>query len=122
MTPDEAVELLSSLTYKPRWTIRAYPVPGAVVMRAGSKEPDVYELLRTGRIVEIDVVLTDSLQAEELAHMSRADVLAWAFRVFERRELHEVEEWLRLKGQPLRAPHPGRGKPGILGNGVSTPT
>lgn len=122
MTPDEAVGLLSSLTYKPRWTIRAYPVPGAVVMRAGSKEPDVYELLRTGRVVEIDVVLTEALQEARLAHMDRHDVLAWAFGVFERRELHEVEEWLRLNGQPLRAPHPGRGKPGILGNGVSTPT
>lgn len=122
MTPDEAAALLGALTYKPSWTIRSYPVPGAVVMRAGAKEPDVYELLRTGRVVEIDVVLTEALAEDRLARMDRDDVLAWAFGVFERRELHEVEEWLRLNGQPLRAPHPGRGKPGILGDGTSTPT
>lgn len=122
MTPDEALALLGALTYKPRWTITAYPVPGAVVMRAGSREPDVYELLRSGRTVEIDVILTESLADTVLAHMDRDQVLAWAFGVFERRELHEVEEWLRLNGQPLRAPHPGRGKPGILGVGRSAPT
>jgi hypothetical protein len=122
VTPDEAAALLSSLTYKPRWTITAYTVPTAVVLRAGSKGPDVYELLRSGRTVEIDVVLTEAIQNEELARMSREDVLARAFEVFRRRELHEVEEWLRLNGQPVFAPHPGRGKPGILGNGRSTPT
>jgi hypothetical protein len=122
VTPEEAATLLSSLTYKPRWTISSYVVPTAVVLRAGSKEPDVYELLRTGRTVEIDVVLTESIEHDRLERMSREDVLAWAFEVFRRRELHEVEEWLRLNGQPVFAPHPGRGKPGILGNGRSTPT
>lgn len=122
MTPEEAVELLSGLTYKPRWEITAYRVPTAVVLRAGTREPDVYELLRSGREVEIDVVLTESVENGILAKMSRVLVLEWAFGVFARRELHEVEEWLRLAGRPLRAPHPGRGKPGILGNGTSTPT
>lgn len=122
MTPDEAVTLIGSLTYKPRWTIQAYSVPGAVVLRAGTREPDVYELQRTGRVVEIDVVLTESLPTSKLSDMRQSDVLEWAFGVFERRELHEVEEWLRLGGQPLRAPHPGRGKSGILGDGRSTLT
>lgn len=122
MTPEEAATLLSSLTYKPRWTITSYLVPTAVVLRAGSKEPDVYELLRSGRTVEIDVVLTEAIENDKLTAMRREDVLAWAFDVFRRRELHEVEEWLRLNGQPVFAPHPGRGKPGILGNGRSTPT
>lgn len=121
MTPEAAVALLSSLTYKPRWVVSSYAVPNAVVLRAGTKEPDVCELVRTGRVVEIDVVLTDTIAHDRLETMSRDDVLAWAFDVFRRRELHEVEEWLRLNGQPVFAPHPGRGT-GILGDGTSTPS
>lgn len=122
MTPDEVVALFGALTYKPGWTISSYRVPGAVVFRTGTRAPDVYEFLRTGRVVEIDVVLTETISNSEIGDLTRDGVLAWAFDVFKRRELHEVEEWLRLRGQPLRAPHPGRGKPGVLGNGSSTPT
>lgn len=121
MKPAEAADLLSSLTYKPRWTVTSYVVPTAVVLRAGTKEPDVCELMRTGSVVEIDVVLTEAIQHDLLELMDREDVLAWAFDVFRRRELHEVEEWLRLNGQPVFAPHPGR-ETGILGDGSSTPT
>lgn len=123
MTPDEAVATLASLTYKPGWVLSAYPVPDAVVFRAGTREPNIDEFFRTGRVVLVDIVLTETIQNDRLADFQdSSQLLDWAFQVVSRRELHEVEEWLRLGGRPLRAPHPGRGVPGILGDGTSTPT
>lgn len=118
MNVAEAVQALSALTYKPGWKIVVYSTPGALVLRVGKPEPDRYAKTPT----TIDVVLTDTLPEHAVRNMGLTDLLRWVFGVVERRELHEVEEWLRLDGVPLRAPHPGRGVPGLLGNGRSTPT
>ncbi len=120
MNVAEAIEVLRGLTYKPGWTLQFYSVPGALVMRAGTREPDVRAVLRGEHLV-IDVVLTETLAEDRLQAGGRDELLEWVFGVLRNRELHEVEEWLRLGGQPVYSPHPGRSV-GLLGNGASTPT
>ena len=121
MTPEEAVALLDELTYKPKWRLYAYSVPGAVVFRAGSMEPCTVEWFRTKREVPREVVLTESIENGALLTMTEEHLLRWAFDVLVRREVHEVEEWLRRDDRPVFSPHPGR-EVGILGDGTSTPT
>lgn len=121
MTPEEAIGILSSLSYKPGWTIQAYQVPGSVIFRTGTSEPSVTAFVRDGSVDLIPVVLTHAVHDEELAVFDRDRLLKWAFDVIVRREVHEVEEWLRVDGAPVYSPHPGR-EVGILGNGTSTLT
>lgn len=111
MTPTEAVAVLGKLTYRPGWRLSAYEVPGAAVLRVGQSEPDSEKPAGV-----IDVDYTEAIDAVRLAPMDRDALLRWAFGIFEKRAVHEVEEWLRLDGVPLYAPHPGRG-PSVLGPG-----
>lgn len=111
MTPAEAVAVLSKLTYLPGWRLSVYEVPKAAVLRVGRHEPDSESPGTT-----IDVTYTDAIEAPALARMDRDALLRWAFSIFEKRAVHEVEEWLRFEGVPLFAPHPGRG-PSVLGPG-----
>lgn len=122
MRVEEAVAVLGRLTYKPEWDLQVYAVPGAVVLRCGTTEADTLAWFERGCAKLVPIVLTHSVSENDLARMDELALLTWAFDVFARRELHAVEEWLRSNGRPLRAPHPGRGEPGILGNGTSTPT
>lgn len=54
-------------------------------------------------------MLTAALDAKQLSAMNETSFLQFAFDTVAKRELHEVEEWLRLDGQPLRNPTPRSG-------------
>tara|TARA_R100001086_G_scaffold211678_1_gene127683 strand:- start:4511 stop:4858 length:348 start_codon:yes stop_codon:yes gene_type:complete len=113
MTPEEAVGILSKISYRPGWSVHAHAVPGAVVFRVGTEEPDV-----TKPEERRDVTYTDTVSEANLRLYSRDDLLRWAREVVVRRVSHEVDEWLRFDGIHIYAPHPGRTH-GILGDGVA---
>jgi len=116
MDAAEAQRLVSLLTYKPDWTLECYPDPGprgGVILRYGKDEPDCEH----GGIRAL--MYTAALSRVELNALDRNAFLQFAFDTIAKRELHEVEEWLRLEGVPLREPHPAMHHRGILGDGTS---
>lgn len=116
MSIAEAVAIVARLTYKPGWKLHAQIIKETdrMVFHAGKVEPDA-----EGVNSPSDVSYASVLTAEALARMDERGFLAWIFDVVSQRELHEVEEWLRLEGRPLREPHPERYRRGILGDGTS---
>lgn len=114
---DEAIALVARLTYKPGWRLRAYPEPhtGGLILLTGLDEPDSE---KPGAVRPLDY--TAPLKADELRGLDEKHFLQFVFDTIAKRELHEVEEWLRLDGRPLYEPHPVvLGHRGVLGDGTS---
>ena len=113
-----AQELVSKLTYKPGWDLQCYPQgppAGGVVLRFGKDEIDSETL--DGAMKPL--MFTSVIGGDELTAITRDIFLQRVFDTLVLRELHEVEEWLRLEGVPLREPHPAKHHRGILGDGTS---
>jgi len=118
MDAAEAQRIVEKLNYKPGWELLCYPDPGprgGVIFRFGKDEPDC-EL--KGDAVR-PLMFTSALSRDELRPLDRDDVLRFIFDTVAKRELHEVEEWLRYDGQPLKEPHPAKWHRGVLGDGTS---
>lgn len=97
--------VLTRLTYRPGWRFETYEDPsGAVVLRFGCWEPNSE---KPGE--EIEVVYTDTRPRAEWQHWTERQLLTWIRDVVRTRLLHEMDEWLRLDGVPLREPHPEKG-------------
>ncbi len=103
MTPDEAVAVVESISYKPNWKIMAtHNVDQfAVVMCVMHKAEDTYH---PG--VEIPVVLTKTLHNLSLERSHGEDfLLEEVHRMIREVELHELDEWFKYKGQRIYDPH-----------------
>lgn len=113
MTYDEAKALVAQVTYRPGWSVECYIAPhsDAFVLRVGIVEPNSE---KPGE--NLPVVLTDTLEAQQLHRMERLAFLGWVYEVFKQRVIHELNEWLRVEGAPLIEPHPEKGwNRGVLG-------
>jgi hypothetical protein len=114
----EAQRIVEKLTYKPGWELQCYPDPGpagGVILRFGKDEPDC----ELGGDAIRPLMLTAAFSASDLRQLDEHAFLASIFDTVARRELHEVEEWLRYDGAPLKEPHPGKWHRGVLGDGTS---
>lgn len=119
MTPAEAIDVISRITYRPGWRLTAEhePLSGSLVFHSGAEEPDAEDPSGVGMI---SVVYTSSIPPAELAKLDLHGLLRYVFDAVAKRALHEVEEWLRYEGRPVYEPHPQRQHRGILGDGTST--
>jgi hypothetical protein len=117
MNVSEAIAIVSRLTYKPGWSLQAYPEPhtGGLILRFGKDEPDSEK----GGDAVRPLMYTTQIPKQRLDDFSRDLFLRTVFATVTARELHEVEEWLRLDGEPLFEPHPETGHRGVLGDGTS---
>ena len=109
------------MTYKPEWELECHPQAepdGGIYLRFGKDEPDC-EL--KGSAVR-PLMLTAALSRKQLGAMNELSFLRFAFDTVAQRELHEVEEWLRIDGKPLKEPHPAAHHRGVLGDGTSLDT
>lgn len=109
------------MTYKPEWELLCYPQgepAGGVILRFGKDEIDCEVDDGSGSTIR-PLMLTAALNAQQLGAMNEETFLQFAFDTVSQRELHEVEEWLRIDGKPLKEPHPDRWHRGILGDGTS---
>ena len=119
MDIETAQAIVAKLTYKPGWELECYPQgepAGGVVLRFGKSELD--SEINDGKTTK-PLMLATTLASAVLNQMSESGLLQFIFDTVVQRELHEIEEWLRYDGNPLKEPHPNLGKRGVLGNGTS---
>lgn len=119
MDTDEVRRIVEKLTYKPGWVLECYPDEGprgGVIFRFGKDELD--SEINDGEATRA-LMLTTSLSRDELRPLGRDEILQFVFDTVAKRELHEIEEWLRFDGTPLKEPHPAKCHRGILGDGTS---
>lgn len=102
MTPREMAAILESITYKPGSII-------GVDFNADRRFEFVLAISRndlaTGKPCFIKSVI-DLGSADELEKMTPVEFLAELREAIIAAELHEVDEWLKLRGRHLINPHP----------------
>jgi hypothetical protein len=99
MTVDEFVTLVSGITYKPGWKIEARREGDLAVVVLSARLPDSDS--KTGAITIVnrhEAVMPEGLQDEKHALW----IVAGVMRDF---ELHEMDEWFRLRGARVNEPH-----------------
>ena len=109
MTKTEAREYISTITYKPNWSIQTYD---------GN-----FNFLR----LRVDAKLLDSLDPEKLTtvtletfidikHLDTKDLIMQnVLSVIERIEGHEIMEWFKVNGVCVTDPHPKEPKVSTVG-------
>ncbi len=65
------------------------------------------------------LILAAAFPTVDLRKLDERGFLQSIFDTVARRELHEVEEWLRYGGPPLKEPHPAKWHRGVLCDGTS---
>jgi hypothetical protein len=110
MTPDRALHVIQSITYKPGWTITAHvkfwggppsdSTLQSVVVDFRLRAPDAYG----GGWVPL--ALRRTICEAAVASMEDADLVAMVFSFIVDAEVHEAEEWFKVAGHRVRDPHP----------------
>lgn len=121
MKIEDAIKLVERMTFRPGWSLAASYEPRAdvLILNVGQMEPDTEQ--RDPEVPVVPIMYTATAPRERVEAADEATVLRWVLDVLSARLLHEVEEWLRLDGQPVVEPHPEKGwLRGVIGSGRST--
>jgi hypothetical protein len=102
-------KLIERVTYKPDYSLvvaSEFPVSGVqfpvlIQFNIFHPEPDVNHPSATAMIS-----YGARLDEDHLEQMSDAQILEWIYHQLVKREIHEVREWFRMDGVPVRDPHP----------------
>jgi hypothetical protein len=127
MTPPEAFAVIRRLSLPPGWSISAagerdgffsIKIAIAVLDATKTRAPHLTACDDAWSGVELAVALPQphenliriqqgaTLNMRDLARMREEDLLTRVRRVMYELSNHEIDEWLKLDGAPLRDPHP----------------
>ena len=98
MNFNQADKIVRQMSYKPGTIIEFLENDYSPTLLIRSKEPNVHG---EG---EIDLSFQQVLYYEHMDMMDEAAFVAWVYDMFQRKETHELQEWLKIKGVCVREP------------------
>ena len=120
MTPLEAVAVIDEISYKPGWNLTAEPGTdpfGSDVIRVSidlvltdSRNPDNVVPVTADRRIIVGPWMTEQIIVEQIRY--------WLVEL----ERHELDEWLRFRGDRVTEAHPPPPPPKIRPDGTKTIT
>lgn len=104
MTFAELCEIVARITYKPAWVVKVYDVQPDTAYQITLN----YQTTDSGGEADgpITISSTTLIPYESLTHLQSAAIVTEVRRLILRAELHEVDEWLRYRGEQVKNPHP----------------